>query len=62
MSVDPDCAACIRRTKWWYWTILFLWDALVYGVTTYLVFWKDAAGAWYLFAVLITINYHGHEE
>lgn len=30
------------------------WIVAVFGVTTYLVFWKDASGWWFLLAVLLT--------
>lgn len=31
----------------------FIWFIVVYGTCTYLVFWKDASGWWYLLAIVI---------
>jgi len=30
-----------------------LWDVLVFGTTTYLVFWKDHSGWWFVLAVAL---------
>lgn len=37
----------------WIFTVRFAWVAAVLGVTTYLVFWKDASGWWFLLALLL---------
>lgn len=31
----------------------FIWGIICLGVTTYLVFWKDFSGAWYILGILL---------
>ena len=31
-----------------------LWDFAVFGATTYLVFWREQSGWWFILAVLLT--------
>lgn len=39
------------------WTIsLFAWDVLVFGTTTYLVFWKGESGWWFALAILLCMG------
>ncbi len=47
------------KTDWFLivWTIeLFLWDSLVMGTTTYLVFWQGHSGWWYALAILMCLQ------
>lgn len=34
--------------------VAFLWDIIVYGTVTYLVFWKNNSGFWFFLAVILT--------
>lgn len=34
----------------------FSWDALVFGITTYLVFWQGHSGWWYLLATFLCLQ------
>ncbi len=33
-----------------------IWDLAVFGTCTYLVFWRDHSGWWYLLAILLCAN------
>lgn len=35
----------------------FLWDILVFSTTTYVVFWKDRSGWWFVLAMALTYNH-----
>jgi hypothetical protein len=34
----------------------YLWATLVLGICTYLVFWKDHSGWWYVLAIFLCAN------
>jgi hypothetical protein len=36
--------------------LILLWNAIVLGVTTYLVFWMGHSGWWYLLALILIGN------
>lgn len=36
--------------------IEFLWDSLVLGVTSYVVFWKGLSGWWFVLAIIFCTN------
>lgn len=38
---------------WWDMILTTLWNATVIGVCTYLVFWKDYSGWWFLLAFIL---------
>ena len=40
----------------------FLWYALIFCVFTYIIFWKDASGWWYLFMLLIGGDLRSEKE
>jgi hypothetical protein len=37
------------------WLLLsVVWDVLVFGVVTYVVFWRDRSGLWFVLAFILT--------
>lgn len=40
----------------------FLWALLVFGTFTYLIFWREASGWWYLLAGALSYTSVWHEK
>lgn len=52
-----------------YLAYIVLWEAFIFGGCAYLVFWKGAHGAWFIFAFILSTSayppsqwIHGHKQ
>ena len=50
---DSDSELKSWQAELAYVILKFVWASVVLGTCTYLVFWKEASGWWYLLAILL---------